>query len=124
MLRSRPLPKYLLGGIGTVNARRQHVRVRTQAEGFVPTQVNPRFAQRQEAGGILNRTVMPSANQACAWVQPRLSVMRLVVCVLKVMRRIVYTADEVHFRAFHPCRLSVLSVLSVLGSRMLMIKRG
>ena len=121
MLRSRPLPKYLLGGIGTVNARRQHVRVRTQAEGFVPTQVNPRFAQCQEAGGILNRSVMPSANQACAWVQPRRSVMRLVVCVLKVMRRIVYTAEEVHFPVFQPSRLSVLSVL---GSRMLMIKRG
>ena len=124
MWRSRPLPTYLLGGISTVNARRQHVRVRTQAEGFVPTQVNPRSAQCQEAGGTLNRSVMPSANQACAWYQPRRSVMRLVVCVLKVMSRIVYTADELRFPVFHPWRQSVLSVLSVLGSRTLKIKRG
>ena len=97
------------------------MRLRTPAEGFLLTQVNPRAAQCREAGGTLNRSVMPSANQACAWVQPRRSVMRLVVCVLKVMRRIVYTADEVHFPVFQPSRLSVLSVL---GSRMRMIKRG
>ena len=97
------------------------MRLRTPAEGFLLTQVNPRAAQCREAGGTLNRSVMPSANQACAWVLPRRSVMGLVVCVLKVMRRIVYTADEVHIPVVQPSRLIVLSVL---GSRMLMIERG
>ena len=97
------------------------MRLRTPAEGFLLTQPNPRPAQCPGAGGTVNRSVMPSANQACAWVLPRRSVMGLVVCVLKVMRRIVYTADEVHFPVFQSLRLSVLSVL---GSRMLMIKRG